>query len=80
MVVLFQVLDFCCKPIPVYNNLIHLTIQTDRDVEWESLTALLKNCPNIETLVFEVTNISSADISYPNKVDEILTLVLFGVF
>ncbi|CAH8310535.1 unnamed protein product [Eruca vesicaria subsp. sativa] len=48
-----EVLAFCCKPMPVYNNLIHLTIKTDRDVEWESLTALLKNCQNLETLVFE---------------------------
>ncbi|XP_024012970.1 putative F-box/FBD/LRR-repeat protein At3g59240 [Eutrema salsugineum] len=48
-----EVLAFCCKPMPVYNNLVHLTIKTDRDVEWESLTALLKNCPNLETLVFE---------------------------
>ncbi|CAN7128711.1 unnamed protein product, partial [Brassica rapa subsp. narinosa] len=50
-----EVLAFCCKPIPVYNNLIHLTIKTNQDVEWESLTALLKNCQNLETLVFEVT-------------------------
>ncbi|KAF3527189.1 hypothetical protein F2Q69_00049483 [Brassica cretica] len=48
-----EVLAFCCKPMPVYNNLVHLTIKTHRDVEWESLTALLKNCQNLETLVFE---------------------------
>ncbi|KAJ4884997.1 FBD-like domain family protein [Raphanus sativus] len=48
-----EVLAFCCKPMPVYDNLVHLTVKTDRDVEWESLTALLKNCQNLETLVFE---------------------------
>ncbi|XP_056846936.1 F-box/LRR-repeat protein At3g59190-like [Raphanus sativus] len=48
-----EVLTFCCKEIPVFNNLIHLTIETDQDVDWESLPNLLKNCPNIETLVFE---------------------------
>lgn len=48
-----EVLTFCCKAIPVFNNLIHLTIETDQDVDWESLPNLLKNCPNLETLVFE---------------------------
>ncbi|KAF3494102.1 hypothetical protein DY000_02056613 [Brassica cretica] len=48
-----EVLTYCCKPIPEFNNLIHLTIKTDPDVAWESLPALLKNCPKLETLVFE---------------------------
>ncbi|KAF3573891.1 hypothetical protein F2Q69_00062141 [Brassica cretica] len=48
-----QVLTYCCKPIPQFNNLIHLTIQSDPEVAWESLPALLKNCPKLETLVFE---------------------------
>ncbi|XP_020879609.1 F-box/LRR-repeat protein At3g59250 [Arabidopsis lyrata subsp. lyrata] len=46
------VLTFCCESIPVFNNLIHLTIET-RNVGWESLPPLLKNCPNLETLVFQ---------------------------
>ncbi|KAG7561421.1 FBD domain [Arabidopsis thaliana x Arabidopsis arenosa] len=48
-----EVLCFCCEPMPVFNNLIQLTVKTDRLVGWESLTALLKNSPNLETLVFE---------------------------
>ncbi|ESQ44167.1 hypothetical protein EUTSA_v10005909mg [Eutrema salsugineum] len=48
-----EVLTYCCKPMPEFNNLIHLTIQTDPDVAWKSLPALLKNCPKLETLVFE---------------------------
>ncbi|ESQ37514.1 hypothetical protein EUTSA_v10002546mg [Eutrema salsugineum] len=48
-----EVLTFCCEPIPVFNNMIQLTIQTHRKSGWESLPALLKNCPNLETLVFE---------------------------
>jgi len=51
---LFQVLTFCCESIPVFNNLIQLTIKTNQSVGWESLPALLKNCPILETLVFEV--------------------------
>ncbi|KAG2260770.1 hypothetical protein Bca52824_080064 [Brassica carinata] len=48
-----EVLTFCCKAIPVFNNLMHLTIETDQEVDWESTPNLLKNCPNLETLVFE---------------------------
>ncbi|KAG7634967.1 Leucine-rich repeat 2 [Arabidopsis suecica] len=49
-----EVLTFCCKKaIPVFNNLIHLTVETDERVDWESLPILLKNCPNLETLIFE---------------------------
>ncbi|OAP06646.1 hypothetical protein AXX17_AT3G53730 [Arabidopsis thaliana] len=47
------VLTFCCESIPVFNNLIQLTIKTNQSVGWESLPALLKNCPILETLVFE---------------------------
>ncbi|XP_010513719.2 PREDICTED: F-box/LRR-repeat protein At3g59190-like [Camelina sativa] len=49
----FEVLTICCKVIPVFKNLIHLTIETDRKVGWEILPSLLVNCPNLETLVFE---------------------------
>ncbi|CAL9245793.1 unnamed protein product [Arabidopsis halleri] len=45
--------DNTLEPMPVFNNLILLTVKTDRLVGWESLTALLKNSPNLETLVFE---------------------------
>ncbi|EOA26103.1 hypothetical protein CARUB_v10019525mg, partial [Capsella rubella] len=48
-----EVLSFCCEPMPTFNNLIRLTIKTDRDVGWESLTALLKNSPNLKTLIFD---------------------------
>ncbi|KAG7561419.1 F-box domain, partial [Arabidopsis thaliana x Arabidopsis arenosa] len=48
-----EVLTFCCEPIPLFKNLLHLTVETDKDVGWESLPALLKNCPNLETLVFK---------------------------
>ncbi|XP_010413723.1 PREDICTED: F-box/LRR-repeat protein At3g59250-like [Camelina sativa] len=53
-----EVLTFCCKPVPVFNNLIHLTVETHRvgwesGIGWESLPTLLKNCPILETLVFD---------------------------
>ncbi|KAF8110717.1 hypothetical protein N665_0079s0033 [Sinapis alba] len=48
-----EVLTFCCKAIPVFKNLMHLTVQTDQEVDRELMPNLLKNCPNLETLVFE---------------------------
>ncbi|EOA23973.1 hypothetical protein CARUB_v10017193mg [Capsella rubella] len=47
-----EVLTFCCKPVPTFNKLVHLTVET-HTVGWESLPTLLNNCPNLETLVFE---------------------------
>lgn len=55
--VLFQTINFSCEAIPVFNNLTHLTIESNPEVGWDSLPDLLKNCPNLETLVFQV-NIS----------------------
>lgn len=51
---LFQVLAFCCEATPVFNNLIQLTVESDEENGWDSLPGLLKNCPNLETLVFKV--------------------------
>ncbi|CAA7016697.1 unnamed protein product [Microthlaspi erraticum] len=48
-----EVLTFCCESMPTFDNLLQLTIKTDREVGWESLLVLLKNSPNLETLVFQ---------------------------
>ncbi|KAL0714834.1 hypothetical protein Bca4012_021813 [Brassica carinata] len=48
-----EVLAFCCEETPVFNNLIQLTVESDEEIGWDSLPGLLKNCPNLETLVFK---------------------------
>ncbi|KAF8110718.1 hypothetical protein N665_0079s0034 [Sinapis alba] len=48
-----EVLAFCCEATPVFNNLIQLTVESDEEIGWDSLPGLLKNCPNLETLVFK---------------------------
>ncbi|CAA7016700.1 unnamed protein product [Microthlaspi erraticum] len=48
-----EVLTFCCKAIPIFNNLTRLTIESNTEVGWESLPNLLNNCPNLKTLVFK---------------------------
>ncbi|KAL1189741.1 F-box/LRR-repeat protein [Cardamine amara subsp. amara] len=48
-----EVLTICCEPIPVFNNLIQLTIESNSEIGWDPLPSLLKNCPNLETLVLK---------------------------
>ncbi|KAL1221926.1 putative F-box/LRR-repeat protein [Cardamine amara subsp. amara] len=48
-----QVLGCCRDTIPVFDNLIELTVETKPDVIWKPLPAILKSCPNLVTLVFE---------------------------
>ncbi|XP_010470140.1 PREDICTED: F-box/LRR-repeat protein At3g59250-like [Camelina sativa] len=49
-----EVLTYWCEPIPVFKRLVYLTISTLSHGIWESFPALLKNSPNLETLVFEM--------------------------
>ncbi|KAL9295500.1 putative F-box/LRR-repeat protein [Arabidopsis thaliana] len=48
-----EVLTYCCKQIPIFNNLTHVTIQSTPKVGWKSLLKLLKNSPKLQTLVFQ---------------------------
>ncbi|ESQ44165.1 hypothetical protein EUTSA_v10006442mg, partial [Eutrema salsugineum] len=48
-----EVLTYCCKAMPVFNNLIQLTIESNSEIGWDSLPGLLKNCPSLETLVLK---------------------------
>ncbi|KAG7548846.1 F-box domain [Arabidopsis suecica] len=48
-----RVLACCRETMPVFENLIQLTISTGLHVGWKSLPPLLQNSPNLQTLVFE---------------------------
>ncbi|XP_010448026.1 PREDICTED: putative F-box/LRR-repeat protein At4g00320 [Camelina sativa] len=48
-----KVLGLCRVTMPVFENLIQLTIKTALDVGWGPLLPLLNNCRNLQTLVFE---------------------------
>ncbi|CAH8269101.1 unnamed protein product [Arabidopsis lyrata] len=48
-----EVLYLCCKSIPVFNNLKLLHVKTAANEGWQGMPALLRNCPHLETLVFE---------------------------
>ncbi|CAN7128704.1 unnamed protein product [Brassica rapa subsp. narinosa] len=48
-----EVFTFCCEATPVFNNLIQLTVESNDESGWDSLPALLPNCPNLETLIFK---------------------------
>ncbi|EOA18513.1 hypothetical protein CARUB_v10007065mg, partial [Capsella rubella] len=48
-----KVLGCCSETMPIFENLIQLTIKTALDVGWESLPPVLNNCPNLQTLVFD---------------------------
>ncbi|XP_020880541.1 putative F-box/LRR-repeat protein At3g59170 [Arabidopsis lyrata subsp. lyrata] len=48
-----EVLTYCCKQIPIFNNLTHLTIESNPKVGWKSIPKMLNNSPNLETLVFQ---------------------------
>ncbi|CAH2063573.1 unnamed protein product [Thlaspi arvense] len=50
-----ETLSFCCEAIPMFNNLTYLSIESNLEVGWESFPDLLKNCPNLEVLVFQVS-------------------------
>ncbi|EOA24148.1 hypothetical protein CARUB_v10017381mg [Capsella rubella] len=45
--------------MPVFKNLSQLTMKTGPELRWESLSALINNCPNLGTLFLKVTDHNS---------------------
>ncbi|CAN6982865.1 unnamed protein product, partial [Brassica oleracea var. botrytis] len=50
-----QLFYFFRGAIPVFENLLHLSITTMSECCWRGLVFLLNNCPNLETLTIKGT-------------------------
>ncbi|CAF2148823.1 unnamed protein product [Brassica napus] len=48
-----EVFHFCCKSMPIFNNLLNLSIESNNQTGWQVMPLLLKSCPNLQTLVFK---------------------------
>ncbi|CAL9245853.1 unnamed protein product [Arabidopsis halleri] len=49
--VTFEVLSLCCEAMPVFKNLTMLNIRSVMQQGWQAMPLLLRNCPNLETLI-----------------------------
>uniref|UniRef100_A0A0D3BPD5 F-box domain-containing protein n=1 Tax=Brassica oleracea var. oleracea TaxID=109376 RepID=A0A0D3BPD5_BRAOL len=47
-----EAFHFCCKSMPVFKNLLNLSIESNKKKGWQVMPLLLKSCPNLHTLVF----------------------------
>ncbi|CAF2048503.1 BnaA09g55370D [Brassica napus] len=48
-----EVLSLSCDSMPVFNNLKSLNIKSHKERGWQAVPVLLRNCPHLETIVFE---------------------------
>ncbi|CAA7013961.1 unnamed protein product [Microthlaspi erraticum] len=48
-----EAFHFCCKSMPVFNKLLNLSIESNKEKGWQVMPLLLKSCPTLETLVFK---------------------------
>ncbi|KAJ0239330.1 F-box domain-containing protein [Hirschfeldia incana] len=48
-----EVFHFCCVSMPIFNNLLNLSIESNKQKGWQVMPLLLKSCPNLQTLVFK---------------------------
>ncbi|KAF3597995.1 hypothetical protein DY000_02021013, partial [Brassica cretica] len=44
---------FCCKYMPVFNNLLNLSIESNKKKGWQVMPLLLKSCPHLHTLLLK---------------------------
>ena len=51
---LYQAFHFCCESMPMFNNLLNLSIESDKEKGWQVMPLLLNSCPNLHTLVIKV--------------------------
>ncbi|XP_018467960.1 F-box/LRR-repeat protein At1g48400-like [Raphanus sativus] len=48
-----EVFHFCCKSMPMFNNLLNLSIESNKQNGWQVMPLLLKSCPILQTLLFK---------------------------
>ncbi|XP_019090915.1 PREDICTED: F-box/LRR-repeat protein At1g48400-like isoform X1 [Camelina sativa] len=48
-----EAFHFCSKSMPVFNKLLTLSIESNKDKGWQVMPLLLKSCPILHTLVFK---------------------------
>ncbi|XP_018457588.2 F-box/LRR-repeat protein At1g48400 [Raphanus sativus] len=48
-----EVFHFCCEPMPTFNNLLNLSIESNNQRGWQVMPLLLESCPILRTLVFK---------------------------
>ncbi|XP_018469367.1 F-box/LRR-repeat protein At1g48400-like [Raphanus sativus] len=48
-----EVFYFCCEPMPMFNNLLNLSIESNKQNGWQVMPLLLESCPILRTLVFK---------------------------
>uniref|UniRef100_A0A1J3DMP2 F-box/LRR-repeat protein n=1 Tax=Noccaea caerulescens TaxID=107243 RepID=A0A1J3DMP2_NOCCA len=48
-----EVFHRCCKSMPLFNNLLRLSIESDEERSWQIVPLLLNKSPNLQTLVIK---------------------------
>ncbi|XP_018460639.2 F-box/LRR-repeat protein At1g48400 [Raphanus sativus] len=48
-----ELFHLCCESMPVFNNLLTLSIESDEAQGWQAMPLLLESCPNLHTLVIK---------------------------
>ncbi|XP_010451164.1 PREDICTED: F-box protein At4g27050-like [Camelina sativa] len=48
-----EVFYFCCDKMPVFDDLVYLSIESDEDIGWQVMPILLESSPNLQTLVIK---------------------------
>ncbi|KAJ0234536.1 F-box domain-containing protein [Hirschfeldia incana] len=48
-----ELFHLCCESMPVFTNLLTLSIESDEAQGWQAMPLLLESCPNLHTLVIK---------------------------
>ncbi|KAJ4882541.1 F-box/RNI-like/FBD-like domains-containing protein [Raphanus sativus] len=48
-----EAFHFCCESMPMFNNLLNLSIESDKEKGWQVMPLLLNSCPNLLTLAIK---------------------------